>query len=1249
MPAIIPCDENTFQKVMETSRAGSSTAATGTHDAPSPPPPPPGKLNLLADPIQQNPTTVKGDPAFKPFSALGKLQRDVVIPKGEHDEGIKLEPRPLAAVPPQNPTHRLHEVEAHYSYAGFCTMLEAISDRGRPGDRLRIMENFWKMVTSDLDKSLEGKDIKPYLSEDGTSYAYVHRASFFPFLRLVLPHLDSTRSTYGLKESKIAQYYTKILQIPLDSPDAQRLIKWKDPTKSHSGSTSFSDVLYTVLVKRGFREVAKTNAQKGSGSIRDVNETLDALSTADSPERKKKVFTHIIRTFNALEQKWLIRIIVKDMKLHISHASILGKFHPLAMSILNNTTDLEHVCKSTVFIDPAPEESVKVDTALRLFGAFKPMLASLIADEKLLSCLTEQPYWVEPKYDGERILIHFKVDRSGERVQYQTKFLTRNSTDYTDLYGPKFSQAVQNALSRSVKESCIIDGELLVFDGSVGTFKRFGTNKTFALDFAKRGEGNQNNRGTNVHERFCYMAFDVVHLNGNSLLQFSLDKRRAALIKLVQETKNEFEVVPLLVPKVHNVKDVLRALDEAVCTMDHEGIILKNADSLYVPGERKLNWLKLKRDHIHGLADTLDLAVLGAYHGTKFGKKGLSHFLLGVWREEHNIWETFTKVGTGYNRQELDLLNQKLEGRWLPYNPAKDTQQQMALYSAYSSAEEVLRFRQQMFGDWKPAADDVPDVFIHPDHIKNTVVFEVIGYEFTETIKFKVGHTFRFPRVRRIRADKNVEDATNYEQLVEVMNASIGKKKLAVDLGESFSLTRTGKRGADDDASGQRRAKRARKGINLLDNSATAVNYVQMQQIHRVESCLGMRDDGATPNTSTTFTVSGTPLCFCVLQCESAGQWTKDVLEMTIRNHGGQTLANPSQDALLVASSPHAARVKHWRTAVESNSPAIAKYTNKYILHHSWVVDSILARQPLPCAPRYVVYASPELTTMFSRTIDQYGDAFFTLSTPDSFKAIVAEKFSEKEKEEKEEDIFRKRPQKRQKTLSEEGVLAAVAERCVRILRMRATVGGWSQAGDKAQLFAGMTFLFLPEMHAKVEDSVHTSADDASSTTRLALYHALHHGAMILDASNGTEDLRPTHIVSTQSDARDTRCPVVSCKWVLDSAGAGVVLPTSTYECVGGGGGGDSGGGGNVLPPKQHIVEDSGEVDTAREAMLLATPCDLTPELPGLVGLSENRTGCGGTAKTAKTQKEQKGPALTHQESVFPDSQDFAQGDDVDG
>ena len=123
--------------------------------------------------------------------------------------------------------------------------------------------------------------------------------------------------------------------------------------------------------------------------------------------------------------------------------------------------------------------------------------------------------------------------------------------------------------------------------------------------------------------------------------------------------------------------------------------------------------------------------VLGGYYGTKFGQRHISHFLLGVQGPREGTWHTVCKVGTGYNSNELQYLTRHFDRRWHSFDrtcpPAH-------------------------FDAWDMAADDVPDKWVTP---RESLVMEVKGFSFVDTVKFKVGFTVRFPRMLRLRQDKS--------------------------------------------------------------------------------------------------------------------------------------------------------------------------------------------------------------------------------------------------------------------------------------------------------------------------------------------------------------------------------------------------------------------------------------------------------------------------------------------------------------
>lgn len=80
-----------------------------------------------------------------------------------------------------------------------------------------------------------------------------------------------------------------------------------------------------------------------------------------------------------------------------------------------------------------------------------------------------------------------------------------------------------------------------------------------------------------------------------------------------------------------------------------------------------------------------------------------------------------------------------------------------------------------MFAGWQPAVGEIPDVYIEP---QNSKIIEVKGYQINETVKFKSGLTLRFPRVRRIREDKDWFECLDTKGFNEIAR-NTKKRKLA--------------------------------------------------------------------------------------------------------------------------------------------------------------------------------------------------------------------------------------------------------------------------------------------------------------------------------------------------------------------------------------------------------------------------------------------------------------------------------------
>jgi DNA ligase-4 len=142
---------------------------------------------------------------------------------------------------------------------------------------------------------------------------------FYPALRLILPEKDRDRPMYGLKEKAIGKLIVKVLKINPSSEDGHNLLNWKLPgqTTASRMAGDFAGRCYEVLSKRAMRQ------QAGDMRIAEVNELLDRLASVSKEEDQLPIFETFYNKMNAEELQWLIRIILRQMKIGASEKTIL--------------------------------------------------------------------------------------------------------------------------------------------------------------------------------------------------------------------------------------------------------------------------------------------------------------------------------------------------------------------------------------------------------------------------------------------------------------------------------------------------------------------------------------------------------------------------------------------------------------------------------------------------------------------------------------------------------------------------------------------------------------------------------------------------------------------------------------------------------------------------------------------------------------------------------------------------------------
>ena len=230
----------------------------------------------------------------------------------------------------------------------------------------------------------------------------------------------------------------------------------------------------------------------------------------------------------------------------------------------------------------------------------------------------------ELKWDGIRALAYL----DGERV----RLFTRTGNDVTHRY-PELG-GLGKALS---PRNAVLDGEIVALDdGGRPSFE--------LLQQRMHVENASTIRRLAKEIPVIYMAFDLLWLDGDSVLERSYDERREQLLAL------ELSAASWQVPP-HEVGDGSATL-EISQRFGLEGVVAKRRDSPYEPGRRTRTWLKLKNT-------TEQEFVVGGWMPGERGRTGtVGSLLIGYYEDlEVRTLRYAARVGSGLRARDLDFLD----------------------------------------------------------------------------------------------------------------------------------------------------------------------------------------------------------------------------------------------------------------------------------------------------------------------------------------------------------------------------------------------------------------------------------------------------------------------------------------------------------------------------------------------------------------------------------------------------------------
>jgi DNA ligase-1 len=320
---------------------------------------------------------------------------------------------------------------------------------------------------------------------------------------------------------------------------------------------------------------------------------------------------------------------------------------------------------------------------------------ALLPPQELKAALESAPVaWVEDKYDGIRCQLH----KVGSRVAFYSRDLKEITATFLDL-----ADAAQTA-----PHDFVIDGEIVAMRG--GT----------ALPFASL----QRRLGRRESDLFLqeeipvqFIAFDLLWLNGESLLNLPLRARREKLQQALPPALRTAQST-----RIHTVAEIEQAFT-AARERGNEGLMIKDPASAYTPGRRGLAWLKLKKAYA-----SLDCVVVGAEYGHGKRKAVLSDYTFAVRDEATGELKTIGKAYSGLTDAEIAQLTAHF-------------------------LSKVLWQRGRFHA-------------VEPD-----TVLEIAFDRIQPSDRHSSGLAMRFPRIARIRTDKSPADIDTLSRAQELAKA----------------------------------------------------------------------------------------------------------------------------------------------------------------------------------------------------------------------------------------------------------------------------------------------------------------------------------------------------------------------------------------------------------------------------------------------------------------------------------------------
>lgn len=473
--------------------------------------------------------------------------------------------------------------------------------------------------------------------------------------------------------------------------------------------------------------------KQSSLSVQGLAQIFEQLAGTGNAAQKLAILKDLLRRATALEAKYMVKIISGDLRIGLRESLVeeaIGKAYDRDLTAVQRANMLlGDICET---LQLAAEDKL-AQAQMRLFHAIGFMLASPAEDAKEAFAYFSQAI-VEDKYDGIRAQAH-----CGGKSGRQVKIFSRTRDEISESF-PELPPALL-----AFPEPVILDGEILAWKTETSEGQTVGR----ALPFSELQKRLGRKKVSAELVRLvptAYIVFDVLYASGELLLEKPLHERKKVLGRIfasvpkggfnteaivgAQTAQGQLVFEPAIAtsggaPRVieapmitANSAEHLEEIFEQARERGNEGLMVKDINSSYTPGRRGKSWLKLKRE----LA-TLDVVVTAVEWGHGKRIKVLSDYTFAI-----RDGEELLNVGKAYSGLTDAEIAEMTD--WFLHHTIEDQ-----------------GFRRM---------------------VEPKIVLEVAFNNVMKSDRHASGFALRFPRILRIRSDKNVEEIDTLERVNEI-------------------------------------------------------------------------------------------------------------------------------------------------------------------------------------------------------------------------------------------------------------------------------------------------------------------------------------------------------------------------------------------------------------------------------------------------------------------------------------------------